>query len=186
MGAFNSQKILPVSSSLVPLIAEQITNDFRNNGFEVINETSITGSVNIRIKKKNFLRTLTALDYKLDVTLTPLPPSGVDIQARSNNTWKAIVYFIIINVLAFSVVLAPFCCFCCITFIIGLVKQAKLDDKAMAVADMAVLLNARTQVGVQQPSFQPAAQINPTVFCTSCGKNVPADNKFCPNCGAAL
>ena len=178
MGAYTSIKTLMASPTQIPSIAEMIENDFRQEGFEVTSQTSVTGELMLVMNKKGFLRSFFGLDQRLYVKMNASGDKTY-FEARSNILVKAIVYQVILTI---AELLLPFLALLFfameVTYIVGLVKQAKLDNRALAVAEKFETFSPVTVVAAET-----ATQ---TVFCTTCGKSVSAGNKFCPECGAEL
>ena len=66
-----------------------------------------------------------------------------------------------------------------ITQIWGLVKQSKLDDQALAIAEQIISEKAAPALR----SDKPAASGR---FCTECGARITEDARFCSHCGKQL
>lgn len=178
MGAYTSIKTLMASPTQIPSIAEMIENDFRQDGFEVTSQTSVTGELTLVMNKKGFLRSFFGLDQRLYVKMNASGDKTY-FEARSNILVKAIVYLVILTIAELLLpFLAPLFFAMEVTYIVGLVKQAKLDNRALAISEKFETFSPVTVVAAET-----ATQ---TVFCTTCGKSVPAGNKFCPECGAEL
>ena len=64
-----------------------------------------------------------------------------------------------------------------ITQIWGMVEQAKLDDKALAIAMEVV--NSKQNISASTVN-------NDKKFCTQCGAQNTVSSKFCSECGAKL
>lgn len=163
----------------IPYIAEMIENDFKQDGFSVTSQSDISGGYSLVMNKKGFFRTFFGLDQRLYVKIEA---SGDKIlfDARSNILGKAILYLVLL-IIAELVLPVLFLLFLAmeITYIIGLVKQAKLDNKALAIAEKFESLP-------QAPTAPSESNAPQMAFCTSCGKSVPAGGAFCPECGAKL
>jgi len=67
-----------------------------------------------------------------------------------------------------------------ITQIWGLVEQAKLDDRALEVAERACV--ARTSAFATDSQSTSTG----TKFCPECGTRVAVSTKFCSECGSKL
>jgi membrane protease subunit (stomatin/prohibitin family) len=60
-----------------------------------------------------------------------------------------------------------------------MVQQAKLDDKALQIAQETIQKSAH-------PAIPQTFGQGETKFCTKCGAKIPATAKFCPECGEAV
>lgn len=185
MGAFTSIKTLMADPSQMPHIAEMIENDFRLNGFVVTQQTGVAGDFTLVMKRDGFFRQVFALDQRLYVKMSA---SGdkVYFEARSNIFVKSVVYQVILTIaellLAFLVILFPLFLAMEVTFVVGLVKQAKLDNRALAIAEKFENYSFQTA----PTTARPTPNVAQTVFCPSCGNEVSANSKFCTSCGSLL
>lgn len=163
MGAFNTQKILNGDPSLIPAIAARIESIFSTEGFEVQNQSLLSGAAEISITKGGTFKAVLGMRTALKVMLKPqggqiLFDAGVGIIGQ-----QAIPT--IISVLIYWPVL--------LTQIWGLIKQSQLDDKALAIAEEVIGQSGKTQ----QETY------NNIKYCKGCGLELPNDAIFCPKCG---
>lgn len=116
----------------------------------------------ISLAKGNVFKAVLGMKSALKVTLTPMGNS-IHIKAGVGIFGQQAIPTAI-TMFAFWPVLIP--------QIWGLVQQAKLDDKAIAIAEQAINENCMSSF------FQDA-----TSFCPNCGNKINSNANFCPNCG---
>lgn len=166
MATFNTKKVLYGSSSLIPEIANRIQEVFQLDGYDVSMESLSSGGYDISITKGGLFKAVLGMKTALKVTLLPL---GNKIQFEAGvGIWGQQAIPTVISMLIFWPVI--------ITQISGMVKQAKLDDKALAIAQEVLQKNA-----TETPSRSEGHR-----FCTACGAENPETAKFCSSCGKEL
>ncbi len=167
MAAFNTNKTLNGSVSLIPEIANRIENDFIREGYEVQKIALSSGGYDISITKGGLFKAVLGMKTALKVTL--LPQGGNIYFEAGVGIWGQQAIPTVISMLFFWPVL--------ITQIWGIVEQASLDDKALALAEEVVNANSMKSI------FHASAEFR---FCTSCGTKNPIDARFCCGCGVKL
>lgn len=171
MATFDTKKTLYASPSLIPLIAQRITEEFETDGYEVNAIALGSGGYDISIRKGGFFKSVLGMKTALKVSLLP----------RNGN-----IYFEagvgIFGQQAIPTVISMFFFWpVAITQIWGLVRQAKLDDKALEVAqDVIMSANAGNQGNTY------GNQSTGKNFCTQCGTPNSSTAKFCNACGSPL
>lgn len=171
MATFDTKKILYASPSLIPLMAQRITEEFEIDGYEVNAIALGSGGYDISIRKGSFFKSVLGMKTALKVSLLP----------RNGN-----IYFEagvgIFGQQAIPTVISMFFFWpVAITQIWGLVRQAKLDDKALEVAqDVIMSANAGNQGNTY------GNQSTEKNFCTQCGTSNSSTAKFCNACGSPL
>ena len=165
MGAYNKKKLLAAHPSQINAIAEAIQTDFVRDGFEVNIDTLMSGGKDISITKGNLFKAVLGMRSALKVTLMP-QTDGVLFDANVGIYGQQAIPAVI-SMFFFWPVL--------ITQIWGLIEQASLDDRALALAEQSIATDpaASQRAGSQK-------------FCTSCGVKVDEASKFCSNCGTML
>ncbi len=168
MGTFSKKKTLYGSASLIPTIASRIEDEFINDGYKVAMDALSSGGYDISITKGNIFKAVLGMKTALKVTLLP---QGNNIHFEAGvGIWGQQAIPTVISMLFFWPVL--------ITQIWGMVTQAKLDDKALEIANDTIMQNA---AGAAAPSHMTNGK-----FCTNCGTQNSDGAKFCSNCGKAL
>ncbi len=170
MGTFNTKQILYGSTSLIPTIAERIKEEFQVEDYEVNMDQLSSGGYDISITKGGFFKAILGMKSALKVTIRP-KDSNIIFEAGAG-IWGQQILPTAISVLVYTPVF--------LTQIWGLIGQAKLDDKALAIANKVIAENAPLKPAV------PAEPEPSDVFCTSCGTKNPASAKFCCGCGKQL
>lgn len=171
MSVFKKQEILNASASMIPEMAESIRQEFLKDDFEVNVEPLLNGGRDISISKGGIFKAVLGMRSALKVTLVP-QADGIAFDASVGVFGQQLIPTVI-SMLWFWPVL--------ITQIWGMVRQSKLDDRALAAAERVIDSTAT-------PTADAAYQI-PTdnkKFCTNCGAEVPVGTKFCTNCGNKL
>ncbi len=165
MGTFNTQQILSGPVSLIPVIADRIQQDFRMEGYEVAADALSSGGYEISITKGGIFKAVLGMKTALKVTLTP---QGDSIHFKAGvGIWGQQAIPTIISMAFFWPVL--------LTQLQGIVKQSKLDDKALEIAQEVI----RTGT----PAASSGAAGASKKFCTSCGTENNTSANFCCGCG---
>ena len=167
MGTFSTKKILYGSTALIPTIANRIQEEFQRDGYEVAMDALSSGGYDISITKGGLFKAVLGMKTALKVTLLP-QGSSIHFEAGVG-IWGQQAIPTVISMLLFWPVL--------ITQIWGIVEQASLDDKALALAEEVVNANS------MKSTFHASAEFR---FCTSCGTKNPIDARFCCGCGVKL
>ena len=175
MSRFCTKKLLPAHPSQIATMAEAIRADFENDGFTVQSATLLSGGCDISITKGELFDALVGQKLALKVTLTP-QTGGVLFDASAGIFGQQAIPTIITMFIIWPVI---------INQTIGLVKQSKLDDRALRAAEASIGY-------VEEPAAQPATSATPFMssshpkFCTECGCKIEQPAKFCPQCGSKL
>ncbi len=169
MGVFNTQKILTCPPSLIPAMADAISKNFKEKGYDVERESSDAGSAVLSMTKGGVFKAVLGMKTALKVKL--IPQDGAVNFDAGIGIWgqQAIPTFIMMFV-AWPVIL---------TQVWGMVQQSNLDDEALSVAESVIAEydNSLTAGGQTHSSAQ---------YCPKCGAKNPAAAKFCNECGERL
>lgn len=169
MAIFSTEKNLNGNPSLIPTIADRIVNEFQMQGFTTKSDNYAGNVYDISLAKGNLFKAVLGMKSALKVTLTPMGNS-INIKAGVGIFGQQAIPTAI-TMFAFWPVLIP--------QIWGLVQQAKLDDKAIAIAEQVVMENSIA-------SFHQESSHQEISFCPNCGSKLSGDNNFCPKCGNRL
>ncbi len=168
MATFSTKKILYGSTSLIPTIANRIQEEFQNDGYEVSMDALSSGGYDISITKGGVFKAVLGMKTALKVTLLP---QGSNIHFEAGvGIWGQQAIPTVISMLFFWPVL--------ITQIWGMVEQAKLDDKALKIAEGVIAANNSNTIE--------SAPAMGHKFCTSCGTKNSESANFCCGCGMKL
>lgn len=164
MATFNTKKILYGSPSLIPTIAERIQEEFQNEGYEVAMDALSSGGYDISITKGGLFKAVLGMRTALKVTLIP-QGDKINFDAGVGIFGKMIIPTLVMWYVAWPVLL---------TQIWGLIQQAKIDDKALEIAENIVYTDGNTNA------------TDAVKYCTQCGRENPIDAKFCMHDGSPL
>ena len=128
MGAFTTKKTLYGSPSQIPAIAEQIRQAFTADGYEVRIDNPADGQ-EIYITKGGFVKAALGLRSALKVTMKPTRDGNINFEAGVSIFKQQFVPTVITMCFFSPVVIAQ---------IWGMIKQSKLDEKAVAIAEQAL------------------------------------------------
>ena len=124
MGAFTTKKTLYGNPSQIPAVAEQIRQSFAADGHEVRIENPANGQ-EIYITKGGFVKAALGLRSALKVTMKPTRDGNSNFEAGVSIFKQQFVPTVITMCFFSPVVIAQ---------IWGMIRQSKLDEKAVSVA----------------------------------------------------
>ena len=125
MEAFSSKKTLYGDTERIPQVAEKIRQAFVKEGYEVRIEDPASGQ-RIFISKGGLFKAALGLRTALEVTMRPTASGEIAFEAGMSVVKQQLIPTII-TMFVFSPVV--------ITQVLGMVKQSKLDEKALAIAE---------------------------------------------------
>ena len=128
MGAFTTKKTLYGNASQIPAVAEQIRQAFAADGYEVRIDNPANGQ-EIYITKGGFVKAALGLRSALKVTMKPTRDGTINFEAGVSIFKQQFVPTVITMCFFSPVVIAQ---------IWGMIKQSKLDEKAVAIAEQAL------------------------------------------------
>lgn len=172
MGTFNTHKIIDAEPSLIPAMANKITEHFKSQGYDVDVQASDLETYDISLTKGGMFKAVLGLKTALKVTLKP-ESDRVAFYAGIGIFGQQLIPALIMYFVAWPVLL---------TQLWGMVQQSNLDDTALFLAESVIPLSPQ-----KEPTRLGA--VNPTdisSFCPHCGGKHDAGMKFCPYCGAKL
>ena len=168
MGTFNTHKIINAEPSLIPAMANKITEHFKSQGYEVDVQVSDLGTYDISLTKGGMFKAVLGLKTALKVTLKP-EADRVSFDAGIGIFGQQLIPALIMYFVAWPVLL---------TQIWGMVQQAKLDDTALMLAECVATSNSTVGKTVEPTSI--------SSFCPNCGGKHDVNMRFCPFCGVKL
>ena len=128
MGAFTTKKTLYGNASKIPTVAEKIRKAFVEEGYEVRIDNPANGQ-EIYITKGGFVKAALGLRSALKVTMKPTRDGNINFEAGVSIFKQQFVPTVITMCFFSPVVIAQ---------IWGMIKQSKLDEKAVAIAEQAL------------------------------------------------
>lgn len=168
MGVFNNSKRIELGGLVdMSIVVDDVANNFKSKGYEVQTELLGTGGAHLSMTRSNMFKAVLGLKTALNVEIDP-QSNGWAIQTSVGIFGQQVIPTIISLFFAWPVLL---------TQIRGLVKQAKLDDEAIAVIEES-LKNYAIGTKTETPTNQ--------IFCTQCGTKLQEDARFCMKCGFKL
>ena len=168
MATFSTKKILYGSTSLIPTIANRIQEEMINADYSVNIDQLSSGGCDISITKTGLFKAVLGMKTALKVTLVP-QDNNIYFEANVG-IWGQQAIPTVISMLFFWPVI--------ITQIWGLIRQSKLDDQVLKIAE-----------DVIRTSVSGIPKVNTTKghkFCTSCGTQNSETANFCCGCGKQL
>lgn len=133
MEIFNSKTLLECSPALIPVIADRICETFKKGGYDGFRCDIDEGGIEIYICKGGFFKSVIGMDKELKVSLLPVE-EGVAFDAGFGSFGKKTFLSAIVCLLAWPIL---------ITHLWGLMKQSRLDDKALDIAKSVIEETAR-------------------------------------------
>ena len=128
MGVFTTKKTLYGNPSQIPAVAEQIRQAFVADGYEVRIDNPANDQ-EIYITKGGFVKAALGLRSALKVTMKPTRDGNINFEAGVSIFKQQFVPTVITMCFFSPVVIAQ---------IWGMIKQSKLDEKAVAIAERAL------------------------------------------------
>lgn len=161
MALLNSKREYPTNLQEVSEVAKYCADYFKEKGYTVSVEDTPSGAF-ISLTQGGTFKAISGQKTGLNITLT-LWPGKIEAAMEVGIFGKQAIPAVIAT-FAFWPILIP--------QIVGIVKQNALDKEAYRVIEKAILIYEK-----KTPN-----QVN-SLFCTYCGKPIPADFTFCPSCG---
>lgn len=165
MATFKKDVVLYGNPTLIPEITKKIETAFLYDDYDVNKEQLAAGGVDISVTKGGVFRTVLGLKTALKITLTP-QGNTIHFVADVGIFGQQVIPTLIMWFYLWPVL---------ITQIWGLVRQSKLDDKALEIANTVIA----------QSSNNTAFSADGT-FCPKCGNKIEENCLYCPKCGCKL
>lgn len=156
MSTFSTNTILACRPNMIPTIRKAICDHFIAEGFQVEATEGYTGGCDISITKGGTFKALLGLRNALNISLRP-EGDNISFQAGAGIFGMQTIPTTITLLACWPVLL---------TQTWGLIKQARLDDRALLVA-----MSAANDI---------------KYHCTNCGELVSGDSLYCPHCGSKM
>lgn len=166
MSAFNTKKQLNGDASLIPAIATKMESYFRLEGYSVQVQELYSGGRDVSISKGGMFKAVLGMKTALKISLTP-NSEGIYFDAGIGVFGMQLIPTLITWYIAWPVLISQ---------IWGMVKQAKLDDKALEIAEQVIREN-KSVISDQSHGIEYGS------YCSYCGKKIPSGSVFCPFCG---
>lgn len=156
MAIFHSSKLIAATESAIPAMEQNIVNYFTGEGYECSSTPLCGGGRQVSVTKGGVFKATLGLRTSLNIKLMP-QNGGVLVDAVGIFGQQVIPTMITLFV-AWPVLL---------TQIWGLIKQSKIDDTAINLAEQATTTK-------QKCPHCGASMISGTSFCTICGSKLTA------------
>lgn len=166
MGTFNTKKFLNGSPSLIPAIANKMQSHFLEQGYEVKMEALSSGGYDVSISKGGMFKAVLGMKTALKIALLP-QDDAILFDASVGIFGKVLIPTLIMWYVAWPVLL---------TQMWGLIKQANLDDEALAIAEEVIAKGKPSKSWFSRGKK----------YCPYCGTENPADALYCKKDGKPL
>lgn len=170
MAVFESSRTFFVTLKDLEPVTRDVSNHFRNQGYDVHCDRRMSGAWDVGITKSNIFKSVLGLRTALKIEIVP-QDNGVFAKAGIGIFGQQAIPAIITLFIFWPVL---------VTQIWGLVMQSKLDDEALRVIGDS--LNRHSQQFVHGSDSTKGAPLV-VWFCTTCGGGLPVGSSFCPSCG---
>jgi hypothetical protein len=172
LSAFSSAKSIPIAVSDLAPVANDVVQHFQQKGYETTSLRTITGGWDVNITKGGMFKAVVGTKSALKIEITPgnnqtNVTAGVGIFGQHA---VPIAVAVILDSVFWPLMAAQ---------IFGLVRQAHLDDEAIACVEDSLKIHA-TQNTV------PANSTPKQRFCVECGTANAPDALICTQCGVKL
>ena len=167
MGTFSSTATIPISMQDLAPVANDLVLHFQRQGYDTTSSARLSGGWDVSITKGGIFKSVIGTKTALKIEI---------VNGRNETNVRASVGIFglhaipaAISLLLFWPVLA--------TQIFGLVRQAHLDDEAVACVEESLKTHAKQSISSNFASGEHG-------FCVECGATVRRDASFCDKCGA--
>jgi hypothetical protein len=167
MGAFNTHNVITTDPDYIPAMADKIISHFKEKGYEVDSQVSDTGAYDISVTKGGVFRVVLGLKTALKINIKPYV-GKVSFDAGVGIFGQQLIPAIITYFVAWPVIL---------TQIWGIIKQSRLDNIALELAESVVPAATAPALSEPDPVFS---------FCSNCGTRFSPGMKYCVHCGVKL
>lgn len=168
MGVFKSSQMFPITVSDLTPVANDVTEYFKQKGFEVAKEKTLIGGWDISITKSGIFKTVLGLKSALKVEIEPMGTS-TNVKAGVGVFGAQVVPVILLYFVGWPIL---------VTQIWGLIQNSKLDEEALECARDSLVRHS--SAGIDPAKAVPAAV---TKRCVNCGEQLSSLVKFCHFCG---
>jgi hypothetical protein len=172
MGVFESTKTFASKATDLAPIGQSVVEHFSSKGFEVSQESTITGGQYLSIHQGGVFRAVVGLKTALNIAIEPIA-TGTSVRANVGIFGTQAIPTAI-SMLIFWPLL--------VTQLWGMIQQANLDEEAMLAVEQALQKHGAL-VAMPVPAGSAAMA---TTFCTKCGAAVDSSSRFCSQCGAPM
>lgn len=166
MATFKSERFIKTDLKELGIVANSVKDHFEATGYAVLMEENALGYF-ISISKGGIFKAVLGMKTALNVEIRSME-GGISASAHVGIFGQQLLPSMISLFIAWPVL---------VTQITGLVKQSKLDDEALEVIEQSV---RKIEAGAG------SHRNDGNGFCTACGSRLPAQAKFCSECGAKI
>lgn len=160
MSSFSTSKRYKATATFIPYAIDRIRESFSADGFEVNQRAGSYNQAILEVTKGDLFKKAVGLKQGLEITFET-DGDFVNVDAKGTVLKDQAIASTLTLLVAWPVLIPQ---------IIGLIKQAGLDDKAIGIID-----TAHAHFENEQPTF-----------CTHCGGRITDNPTTCPHCGALL
>lgn len=160
MSTFSTTKSFEAASSFIPFAIERVSESFSAEGFEINQKVGSYNKIILELTKGDLVKKIVGLKQGLEISFES-SGSSVNVEVKGTVIRDQLIASAITLFVTWPVLIPQ---------IIGLIKQAGLDDKAMGIIE-----SAHAQFTSEKPAY-----------CIHCGGRVIGNPSVCPHCGAQL
>ena len=168
MGIFKSKRLFDAPISFIEYIKDDIEKEMRFEEYKVQSQKLASGGYDISIAKGNLIKSVLGLKTGLKLQINPLGNS-ISVEAGIGIFGQQVIPTAIMLFIFWPVI---------ITQIWGIVKQQKLDDRIIEIANNCILRHLAASAS--------NAKSEDDKFCPKCGKRCGVNAHFCVDCGEKL
>jgi len=179
---FRSERIIPIAVPDLTPVAEDVMKHFRDKGFEVAGGSLASGAWEISIRRGGWVKAGLGTKLALNITIKP-EDKATHVQAGAGIFGHSVVPAAISWYVTWPTAL---------TRGWGLIRQAKLDGEAIAVAESSLSRQksaepAGTAGDPHAFRNEPAgARVRAVNSCSACNRDLYEEADFCPGCGTRV
>lgn len=194
MSIFRSEKFVPGAGIDLDLVAQELTDHFRERRYEVAYSQVDDRTWDVSITRGGMFKQAIGLKSALKIELEKRP-KGTAVRAGAGVFGKQAAASVITLLVAWPVVL---------TQVWGLIRESGLDDEAVRVVELTINRMLRGGAGTAARNSATATRTDDGTFgegaggdagvpvpsararyCPSCGVEGAPGARFCPSCGAS-
>lgn len=174
MGIFRSSRYYPVVPDDLEQVANEVLEHFRTEGYQVEGEPSLARGWYISITEDSLFKTVLGLKTALNIEIEQTS-HGTNAEAGIGIFGRKVIPALLLRFIFWPLAVGQ---------IIGMVRQARLDEKALELIGERLEAHGSSTSATAPPNEDVPEEEE--LFCPGCGTRQPADSSFCLACGDPL